>query len=38
MTIQDLLCGKLFLTDKESRQVSEFADVDELLNAGWAMD
>lgn len=38
MTLQDLLCGKLSLTDKESGQVSEFADVDELLNAGWAMD
>ncbi len=38
MTIQDLLGGKLSLTDKENGQVFEFADVDELLNAGWAMD
>ncbi len=38
VTIQDLLCGKLSLTDKESEQVSEFADIDELLNAGWVMD
>lgn len=38
MTIQDLLCGKLSLADKENGQVSEFADVDELLSAGWAID
>jgi len=38
MTIQDLLGGKLSLTDKENGQVFEFADLNELLNAGWAMD
>lgn len=38
MTIQDLLCGKLFLADKENGEVFEFADVDGLLNAGWAID
>jgi hypothetical protein len=38
MTIQDLLCAKMSLTDKENGQVSEFVDSDELLNAGWAID
>jgi hypothetical protein len=34
----DLVCGKLSLTDKENGQVSEFADIDKLLSAGWAID
>jgi len=38
MTTQDLVSGNLCLTDKENGQVSEFADSDELLNAGWAID
>lgn len=38
MTVQDLLLGKLSLTDKDNGRVSEFANTDELLNAGWAMD
>jgi hypothetical protein len=38
MTIQDLLCGKLSLTDKENGQVSEFVNTDDLLDAGWAID
>ena len=38
MTVQDVLCGKLSLADKESGQVSEYADADELLAAGWAID
>lgn len=38
MTIQDLLCGQLSLADKENGQVCEFADVEKLLDAGWAVD
>ena len=38
MTIQDLLCGKLSLTDKENGQVSEFTNVEKMLDAGWAID
>lgn len=38
MTWQDLLGGKLRLTDKENGQVSEFANTDELLSAGWVID
>ena len=38
MTFQDLLSGKLSLTDNESGEVSEFADTEELLTAGWAVD
>ncbi len=38
MTWQDLSSGNLCHTDKESGQVSEFADVEDLLDAGWAID
>lgn len=38
ITIQDLMCSKLYLTDKESGQLSDFADADALLDAGWAID
>ena len=38
MTWQDLMGGKLRLTDKVNEQVSEFANTDELLAAGWAID
>ena len=38
MTAQDLMRDKLSLTDKESAHVFEFADVEELLDTGWAVD
>ena len=38
ITAQDLMRGKLSLTDKENGRVSEFADADDLLAAGWAID
>lgn len=38
MTWQDLSSGKLCLTDKENGQVSKFADTEEMLVAGWAID
>lgn len=38
ITAQDLICGKLSLTDKQSGQVFEFENTDELLAAGWAVD
>ena len=38
MTAQDVLRGKLSLIDKEHGPISDFADVDELLGAGWAID
>lgn len=38
MTWQDLSSGKLYLTDKENGQVSEFANTEEVLTAGWAID
>jgi hypothetical protein len=38
ITAQDLMRGKLSLTDKENGQVSKFADADALLDAGWAID
>lgn len=38
MTAQNLACGKLLLANKENDQVFEYADVDELLAAGWAVD
>ena len=34
----DLACGKLTLTEEQTRKVFEFADVDTLLEAGWAID
>jgi hypothetical protein len=38
MSVQDLLSGKLSLTDKESGEAIEFASTEELLAAGWAVD
>lgn len=38
LTANDLLGGRLSLTDKVSGHVSEFADADGLLAAGWAID
>lgn len=38
MSAQDLMCDKLSLTDKENTQVSIFVNVEELLDAGWAVD
>jgi len=36
--VLDLYHGKLSLTDKETGEVVEFGNVDELLAAGWAID
>ena len=38
MSAQDLMRGKLSLTNKENAQVSIFANIEELLDAGWAVD
>lgn len=38
MTAEDMLSGELSLTDKNNGHISEFVDVDELLNSGWAID
>lgn len=38
MTAQDLMNRKLTLTDRESGQVSNFEDVEELLDSAWAVD
>ena len=38
MTVHDLLGGRIRLTDKESGAPCEFADVNELINAGWVID
>lgn len=38
ITAQDLMRGKLSLVGTENGQVFEFANTDELLAAGWAVD
>jgi hypothetical protein len=38
INIQDLMCSKLYLTDKENGQLHDFVDVDALLDAGWVID
>jgi hypothetical protein len=38
ITAHDLMRGKLSLTNTENGQVFEFANTDELLAAGWAVD
>ena len=38
ITAHDLMHGKLSLTNTEGGQVVEFANIDELLAAGWAVD
>ena len=38
MSAQDLMSGKLSLTNIESGAAIEFADMEELLTAGWAVD
>jgi hypothetical protein len=38
ITAHDLMRGKLSLTNTENGQVVEFANTDELLAAGWAVD
>lgn len=38
MTAADMLEGRLIIADKDSGQLSEFADVEGLLSAGWVID
>ena len=38
MTIDDLLAGRMRLIDKNGGTVTEFSDVEQLIDAGWAID
>lgn len=38
MSAQDLMAGKISLTNMENREAIDFADMEKLLTAGWAVD
>lgn len=38
LTLNHLLSGRLTITDKQSAQIYDYANVDALIDAGWAID
>ena len=38
IAVSDLLRGRLRMVDRETKQETTFADADELMDAGWAID